>query len=183
MAELNALAIEPLHPTQQHWADVPYFLRSVQGLYHSAQDPALVGRAAAILSSRQVWSLEQTEQALNDALANAYNKSEYLGGFLLGYLPLAKAQLSQSPLLLSHIDHLISQWPEDVFLSALPDLRLAFTSLKPAETQTLSLALSTQIEQQAPHREKQKWSEEQEAELLALWHSTAEHLQRWGIKA
>jgi len=184
LGDLNALARRPLDTTQFGWADVPLFLRSVESLYQSAAPPAVRGRAAAILASRQVWPTERTQQALQDALAQAHLEPDYLGAFMLGFLPLAKATLIQSPDLLEGIDQLIGDWPEGVFLSALPDLRLAFTALKPRETIALSRSLGMAIEPTKPRRSATSaWTPSELDQLQQLAEDTQSALKRWGFES
>ena len=58
--------------------------------------------------------------------------------FLNGLMTAAPELLLRLPVLLEGLDRLVQAWDADAFIAHLPDLRQAFTRLKPQETSDLA---------------------------------------------
>ena len=131
LADLNSLA-----RMEADWnPDIALFERCVEALYQGSAPPALCGQAAAILTVRQIWSSDTKyyRHSLQRLIRRGLNLT-YLGDFLLGFLPLARSLILQTPELVDAMGEVMLDWDEATFLDALPNLRLAFTALKPRET-------------------------------------------------
>ncbi len=164
------------------WADVALFVRCVQSLYDGPGPAPLIGRAAGILTIRQVWGDGRSSAALTAALNQALLDPEYLGGFLLGFLPVTRGFLIQSPSLIEAIGQVILDWDEDTFLNALPQLRLAFTSLKPRETAALAKVIAILAGAEMPVVSSQpEWSPQDLVLLQDLHGKVVQTLARWGF--
>ena len=180
LGDLNGLA--QANSAQYAWADVDLFIRCVETLQRATLPPQLQGQAVAILSVRQVWAEAQTRQALQQALQEAQLSPDYLGGYLLGFLPIGRSLLIQSPDLVDAIGQLILDWDEEVFLATLPGLRLAFTRLKPRETVALAELIGRLLGGQAPDvHSKLVWTVSELAQLRQLRLQTQQALGRWGF--
>ncbi|NJM47745.1 MAG: hypothetical protein HC860_17575 [Alkalinema sp. RU_4_3] len=62
--------------------------------------------------------------------------------FLRGLLRTCREILWTSPQLLEQFDRQLKTWPEDDYLSALPELRLAFADLTPRETDRVAALIA-----------------------------------------
>jgi hypothetical protein len=97
-------------------------------------NPTLVGGAAGILFTEaqitedQLLSLAVGQ--LNSTTLNFAAKT----AFLRGLLHTARESAWRLPGLLQALDRLFGDWSDDAFTRSLPDLRLAFSSLTPRET-------------------------------------------------
>jgi len=177
LLELNALAV-PAHP----WVDTALYAQMLEQLAGSGP-PRLMGAAAGLLGSRSIWSRERSAASLHQALAQAHTDADYLGEFLLGFMPAAHGLLVRSSELISAMSEVLLGWNEDVLLSVLPRLRLAFTALKPRETEALARAIDAQLrppgQQQTPPI---RWTQADLAQLERLRRATEQALAVWGLQ-
>lgn len=99
--------------------------------------PAIAGASASFLFLDGSWS----EAALGAALATRFGagaQSHDAVRFLNGVMAAAPELLLRLPVLLNGLDALISSWDSDAFIVHLPDLRQAFTRLRPQDTANLA---------------------------------------------
>ncbi|MEM7249809.1 MAG: DUF5682 family protein [Pseudomonadota bacterium] len=96
------------------------------------------GVMCAILMLAEHHQLVDTRRCLSSAFGAAEVDPTGISEFLSGFLSLGKARLLQEPTLIEQISQGIERFDEDEFLSALPALRLAFSSLTPGETRALA---------------------------------------------
>jgi len=97
-------------------------------------NPTLVGGAAGILFTEAQITEDQlltlAVGQLNSSTVNFAVKT----AFLRGLLHTARESAWRLPGLLQALDRLFGDWSDDAFTRSLPDLRLAFSSLTPRET-------------------------------------------------
>jgi hypothetical protein len=108
----------------------------------AARAPA--GIAGALDALRFVDDRGSEEQLAN-ALALRFGPgadSESAVRYLDGLLTAAPELILRIDTLAQQLNHLVAQWDEDTFVRHLPDLRLAFTRLKPRETGRLADSLA-----------------------------------------
>jgi len=99
--------------------------------------PGICGAAAAILFIDGRWE----EERLVDLLSARFGVGSEPGvsvRCLTGLMSAAPELLLRIPRLLEALDEIIAGWDEETFVSHLPDLRFAFTQLKPREIGVLS---------------------------------------------
>ncbi|MDF9826846.1 hypothetical protein M2447_000931 [Ereboglobus sp. PH5-10] len=100
----------------------------------SSHPPLLRGGAAGAL-----WSLGET--GLADILGQIPSAPDKLGDFLQGVFALAREESQRHPDLLLAIDRHLLAYDTEMFLAALPALRLAFTYFTPREKDHLARRL------------------------------------------
>jgi hypothetical protein len=102
----------------------------------SSQSP--LARGAALGA---VWSLGATDvQAVQKQLGR-FTDPDRLGDFLTGLFALAREQVQRQHSLVLAVHATLAGYSDEDFLSALPALRLAFTSFTPREKHHLALSL------------------------------------------
>ena len=95
---------------------------------------------------------------------------------------MARGFLIQSPWLVDSIGQVILDWDEETFLNALPQLRLAFTSLKPRETAGLAKVIATLAGDEPPTSSSGlEWSATDSTVLRELHGEVVRALARWGF--
>jgi len=104
----------------------------------------------------------------------------HLGGFLLGFLPAARALLLQEPGLVEAMSRVLLHWDEELLLGALPHLRLAFTALKPREAAALG-ALIAKLMEGDRAESVHPWTEQDRTASRRLHERTRRALQTWGF--
>jgi hypothetical protein len=88
-----------------------------------------------------VWSLGATDvQAVQKQLGR-FSDPDRLGDFLTGLFALAREQVQRQHALVLAVHSTLAGYSDDDFLSALPALRLAFTSFTPREKHHLAMSL------------------------------------------
>jgi hypothetical protein len=112
------------------------FLDQLRALLQQ-NDGTLAGLACGVLYHHGALSDEAVEAELNNACRQAWIEPSYIGDYLTGLMQSSRAIVLNHPKLLSAISQLIEHWDESTFLQCLPGLRLAFTQLKPRESQRL----------------------------------------------
>lgn len=102
----------------------------------TAQDPAVRGAA---LGAR--WSLGAADGEHVREQFRQFVEPDRLGDFLTGLFALAREQVQRRRELILAIHEVVSGWPQDDFLQALPAMRLAFTYFTPREKHHFALTL------------------------------------------
>jgi hypothetical protein len=97
-----------------------------QRLAAGAVSPFLRGASSGVLWSLAVMPAEQIELPLTA-------DPEELGDFLTGLFSLAREAVQRHPELVDRIDRLMMSFDSEMFLEALPALRLAFSAFTPRE--------------------------------------------------
>ncbi|GBC60564.1 hypothetical protein DENIS_1521 [Desulfonema ishimotonii] len=133
MADLNGFGLRG-----EPWADDALFIRSITPLCEATAPPVIRGTASGILISRKIWGREEAKAALRHVCDQAWHDAEALGGFLAGFLLVARGALIRNPDLAGEMSKTLGAWDEEIFINALPALRLAFTHLTPRETRELA---------------------------------------------
>lgn len=107
-------------------------VRVIQFPPHEAQS-TLIGAAAGILFSEGRISETELMEVVCGFLGGALNNPLKSVGILRGLLSTASELAWQLTPLINALDGEFESWDEQVFLSLLPDLRLAFVSLTPRD--------------------------------------------------
>lgn len=102
--------------------------------------PAMLRGAALGL----LWSLDPERASLDDAIdaARIASSEERLGDFLAGVFALARAPTLRDGRLLAAVDQVVSALDPEVFLAALPSLRLAFSWFPAQERRQIARLLA-----------------------------------------
>jgi Family of unknown function (DUF5682) len=100
------------------------------------QNPLLRGSTTGAL-----WGLGETPTAQILADLQFMGNPDRLGDFLTGLFCLAREVAQRHPELLQQIDRLLQGFDDEMFLVALPALRLAFTYFTPREKHAIALTL------------------------------------------
>lgn len=114
---------------------------ALERLAATAAAPGVACAAGAMLFLDGAWS----EQRLAAALAAHFGvgaSPRHAVRALAGLMAAAPELLVTQPRLRSDLDLVMAGWDEETFIAHLPDLRLAFAQLKPAETARLADALA-----------------------------------------
>src|SRR5262249_50857044 len=109
-------------------------------LRRAAADPAHspLARGAALGA---VWSLGATDEEAVRQQLGRFSDPDRLGDFLTGLFALAREQVQRQRSLLLAVHGTLAGYSDEDFLSALPALRLAFTSFTPREKHHLARSL------------------------------------------
>lgn len=103
----------------------------------SAAPPAIAGAASALLYLDGVWD----EAALGAVVQTSFGigaQTQDAVSFLSGLMAAAPELLLRVPRLLKDLDGLVSAWSSEAFVAYLPELRRAFTGLRPQDTADLA---------------------------------------------
>lgn len=103
--------------------------------------PGICGAAAAVLFLDGAWDERQLSLLLEQRFGAGATPQDAVR-FLSGLMAAAPELLLTQAGLRRSFNHLVGGWDEDSFIRYLPDLRLAFTGLKPQETGELAEALA-----------------------------------------
>ena len=95
--------------------------------------PGIAGAAAAILYLDAAWDQQQLAQAATQRFGPGAQPVDAVR-FLSGLMAAAPELLVTQPALLQALDHVMDGWDERDFMRCLPELRRAFSTLKPVET-------------------------------------------------
>ncbi|MDB5318398.1 MAG: hypothetical protein JWN40_29 [Phycisphaerales bacterium] len=116
--------------------DPPLFFEPLRTLLAitTAANPTILGGAVGILFTEgQITEEELLTLAIGQLNSTTINFSTKTA-FLRGLLHTAREAAWRLPGLLHALDRLFGDWTDDAFTQSLPDLRLAFSSLTPRET-------------------------------------------------
>jgi hypothetical protein len=103
----------------------------------STTPPAIAGAASALLYLDGVWD----EAALGSVVQTSFgvgSQPDEAVSFLSGLMAAAPELLLRVPSLLKSLDELVSTWSSEAFVAYLPELRQAFTGLRPQDTADLA---------------------------------------------
>ncbi|QBE65520.1 DUF5682 family protein [Pseudoduganella lutea] len=103
--------------------------------------PGIASAAGVLLFLDGAWSEERLCASLVASLGPGAERDDAARA-LLGLLAAGPELLLTQPALRQAVDAIMASWDEEAFLRHLPDLRHAFTRLKPAETAQLAAALA-----------------------------------------
>ncbi|MBE3028319.1 DUF5682 family protein [Janthinobacterium sp. GW458P] len=103
--------------------------------------PGICGAAAALLFLDGAWGEQDVSRLLEQRFGVGATPQDAVR-FLSGLMAAAPELLLTQPGLLRSFNSLVGSWDEASFIHYLPDLRLAFTGLKPQETSDLAEALA-----------------------------------------
>ena len=102
-----------------------------------ASPPAIAGAASALLYLDGIWD----EAALGAVVQSSFGvgaQTQDAVSFLSGLMSAAPELLLRVPSLLKDLDGLVSNWSPEAFVAYLPELRQAFTGLRPQDTADLA---------------------------------------------
>lgn len=99
--------------------------------------PGVAGAAAALLFLDGAWSEVAPESLVRQRFGPGAEPREAVR-FLNGTMAAAPELLLRLPALLAGLDALVRDWDEAAFIAHLPDLRQAFTRLRPQESADLA---------------------------------------------
>jgi hypothetical protein len=115
--------------------DASLFLDALAEVSIAPKVPAVIaGAAAGILFSEGRLGEDQLVDQAAGYLSGSTASPAARTGFLHGLLFTCRETVWCVPALLHRIDQLFQAWDEEEFVSALPELRLAFSHLTPRET-------------------------------------------------
>ena len=103
--------------------------------------PGICGAAAALLFLDGAWGEQDLSRLLEQRFGAGATPQDAVR-FLSGLMAAAPELLLTQPGLRRSFNTLVGSWDEASFIEYLPDLRLAFTGLKPQETSDLAEALA-----------------------------------------
>lgn len=106
-------------------------------VHDPATAPGLCGAAAALLFLDGRWDETALHAATHQRFGPGAQPRDAVR-FIAGQMTAAPELLLRVPSLLSGMDALVRSWDDEAFTAHLPDLRLAFTGLKPQETADLA---------------------------------------------
>mgnify|MGYP006190392725 FL=1 len=98
---------------------------------------AVAGAATALLYLEGLWDDAQLGTVLRQRFGPGAVPADAVR-FLNGVMQAAPELLLRLPALLQGLDALVRGWDEAAFIAHLPDLRQAFTALRPQDTATLA---------------------------------------------
>ena len=99
--------------------------------------PGVCGAATALLYLEGLWDDAQLDTVLRQRFGPGAVPADAVR-FLNGVMQAAPELLLRLPALLHGLDALVRGWDEAAFIAHLPDLRQAFTALRPQDTATLA---------------------------------------------
>jgi hypothetical protein len=103
--------------------------------------PGIAGAATAILYLDAAWDQHQLAQAAAQRFGPGAQPDDAVR-FLSGLMAAAPELLVTQPALLDALDRIIEGWDERDFMRCLPELRRAFSALKPVETSEVARLLA-----------------------------------------
>jgi hypothetical protein len=107
-----------------------------------ACNSAIAGAAAGVLHADGKIDVRELAGMLAGRLGAAADEWTVKVGFLKGVMVTSRQAAWQSPELVEAVDECMRAWSEDEFVSALPEMRLAFTNLTPRETERVAGAVA-----------------------------------------
>jgi hypothetical protein len=149
--------------------------------------PAVAGAASALLYLDGHWDENALETVVRQRFGAGAEPREAVR-FLNGVMAAAPELLLRLPALLEGLDSLVEGWDAEAFVAHLPDLRQAFTRLKPQETSDLASRVASlhgmgEAEGQALYQMHYETTEQDLHEGAQLQLALAECLRRDGLAA
>jgi Family of unknown function (DUF5682) len=121
--------------------DAALYWAMLDDLQQHHDHPQIRGAAAGLRYSAGRLDDAGLAQAL-DGHFRGLAQPEAAVGFLRGLLQTAREAAWQQPALLDVLDTLMRDWGEDIFVRHLPELRLAFATMTPKETDRIATAVA-----------------------------------------
>ena len=121
--------------------DAGIYWQMIDGLYRQHGEPQIRGACAGLLHSAGLIADADIESALGGHL-NSLLEPQRAVAFVRGLFQTARELAWQLPAVLQVLDGLLRQWDEGDFVSNLPELRLAFASMTPKETDRIAGAVA-----------------------------------------
>jgi hypothetical protein len=121
--------------------DASLYWSMVRQLAASHDEPLIRGTAVGLLYSAGNLGAAELASALQGHFIGITDAQRSVG-FLRGLLHTARDAAWQQPELLTSLDALLAGWDEAQFVSALPELRLAFAAMTPKETDRVAEAVA-----------------------------------------
>ena len=128
--------------------------------------PGICGAASALLFLDGAWDERQLSLLLEQRFGAGATPQDAVR-FLSGLMAAAPELLLTQPGLRRSFNQLVGSWDETSFIEYLPDLRLAFTGLKPQETGELAEALALLNGAAPEDLQAELYYDVSEAEMLA----------------
>ncbi len=149
--------------------------------------PAVAGAASALLYLDGHWDENALETVVRQRFGAGAEPREAVR-FLNGVIAAAPELLLRLPALLEGLDSLVEGWDAEAFVAHLPDLRQAFTRLKPQETSDLASRVASlhgmgEAEGEALYQMHYETTEQDLHEGAQLQLALAECLRRDGLAA
>lgn len=117
--------------------DAPLRAQLERFALNSETPAAMCGAAAALLYLDGHWDEHRLDGLLRQHFGPGAEPRQAVR-FLNGLMTAAPELLLRLPVLLEGLDRLVQAWDTEAFIAHLPDLRQAFTRLKPQETSDLA---------------------------------------------
>ena len=121
--------------------DASLFWDMVRELAATHEEPLIRGAATGLLYSAGEMDAAQLAQRLHGHFTGGSDPRKSVA-FLRGLLHSARDAAWQLPELLDALDGLLRDWPEEQFVAMLPELRLAFSTMTPKETDRIAQAVA-----------------------------------------
>lgn len=149
--------------------------------------PGVAGAASALLYLDGHWDEHALDTVVRQRFGAGAQPREAVR-FLNGVMAAAPELLLRLPALLEGLDGLVQGWDAEAFVAHLPDLRQAFTRLKPQETSDLAGRVAalhgmSEAEGEALYRVHYETTEQDLHEGAQLQLALAECLRRDGLAA
>lgn len=149
--------------------------------------PAVAGAASALLYLDGHWDENALDTVVRQRFGAGAEPREAVR-FLNGVMAAAPELLLRLPALLEGLDGLVQGWDAEAFVAHLPDLRQAFTRLKPQETSDLAGRIAAlhgmgETEGQALNQMHYETTEQDLHEGARLQLALAECMRRDGLAA
>lgn len=149
--------------------------------------PGVAGAASALLYLDGHWDEHALDTVVRQRFGAGAQPREAVR-FLNGVMAAAPELLLRLPALLDGLDGLVQGWDAEAFVAHLPDLRQAFTRLKPQETSDLAGRVAalhgmSEAEGEALYRVHYETTEQDLHEGAQLQLALAECLRRDGLAA
>jgi hypothetical protein len=122
--------------------DATLFWQVVEDLHRQAPSPLLQGATAGLLHDQGRLPSDELAVRLDGQLRGTVRVVDAVA-YLRGLLTTARQLAWQEPRLLRVLDALLGDWSDAEFVTSLPELRLAFASMTPVETDRIAAALAT----------------------------------------
>jgi hypothetical protein len=131
--------------------DAELLWSTVAALHQQASAPVLRGACAGLLVTAGHLPTAAVAVALRGHLRGLASATDAVA-YLRGLAQAARDLLWQEHDLLATLDELLSEWDNPTFLANLPELRLAFSSLTPRETDRVAAVVADLPRHRALHQ-------------------------------
>jgi hypothetical protein len=121
--------------------DAELYWQMCDGLASGHDDPLVRGAATGLAYSAGRLDADDLSRAVAGHLSGTVGPREAVG-FLRGLMTTAREAAWQRPQVVAALDARLSEWDHDTFIAHLPELRLAFAELTPAETDRIARAVA-----------------------------------------